>query len=433
MGVNIEVIHGDCLAEIPKLRERGIIIDAVCCDPPYHLLPTQKRFGALNAAPAKHGRDGAMARLSSGFMNSQWDGGDIAFRPETWSEIASIMRPGAFLAAFGGCRTHHRLTCAIEDAGFVIQDCIMFLFGTGFPKRRDMLKPAYEPIVLAYKPGGKRSMQIDECRIETAAPVSRGTTHTRAAPANGDTRNNGKGSGAWEQGRAFTVSDDPMLGRWPANVCHDGSEEVLAAFPQTTASPNHPVRQGGTRGFDVGSDGEKRDGFGVGYGDDGSAARFFFSGTPGSDQRRFHFSSKAQKEDRWGSRHPTIKPVELMKWLVALVCPKDGLLLDPFAGSGTTGVAALATGRDCILIEREASYVADIRERMAHYEGSGRHSLASKARRQQDKPLGGLFEQPYDEVADARGSYDEAVRVIGESVKAGAPVPDFFLSDQNKL
>jgi hypothetical protein len=150
----------------------------------------------------------------------------------------------------------------------------------------------------------------------------------------------------------------------------------------------------------------------------------------GSDQRRFHFSSKAQKEDRWGSRHPTIKPVELMKWLVALVCPKDGLLLDPFAGSGTSGVAALATARDCILIEREASYVADIRERMAHYEGSGRHSLASKARRQQDKPLGGLFERPYDEVADARDSYNEAARVIGERVKAGAPIPDFFLSDR---
>jgi site-specific DNA-methyltransferase (adenine-specific) len=108
-----------------------------------------------------------MKRLSKGFMGKTWDGGDIAFRPETWVTVSSIMRPGAFLVVFGGTRTYHRMACAIEDAGFVIQDCIMWLYGSGFPKRRDMLKPAYEPIVLAYKPGGKRTMQVDECRIGT--------------------------------------------------------------------------------------------------------------------------------------------------------------------------------------------------------------------------------------------------------------------------
>jgi site-specific DNA-methyltransferase (adenine-specific) len=390
--------------------------DAVVTDPPYHLVQISER----SKYPVKYVKDGAMQRLLSGFMGQTWDGGDIAFRPETWATVATILRPGAFLVAFGGTRTYHRLACAIEDGGFVIQDCVMWLFGTGFPKRRDMLKPAYEPIVLAYKPGGKRTMQIDECRIETAAPVSRGTTHTRAAPANGDTRNNGKGSGAWEQGRAFTVSDDPMLGRWPANVCHDGSEEVLAAFPDSAGQLRRTGPEFGekySRGI---------------YGDYGPITEHEPRGDAGS-AARFFWSAKAGAQDRWGSRHPTVKPVELMKWLIPLVTPAGGLFLDPFAGSGTSGVAALATGRDCILIEREASYVADIRERMAHYEGTGRHSLASKARRTQDKPLGGLFEQPYDEVADARGSYDEAVRAVGERVKAGAPVPDFFLGDVNKL
>jgi hypothetical protein len=106
---------------------------------------------------------------------------------------------------------------------------------------------------------------------------------------------------------------------------------------------------------------------GVHFDDSGSAARFFYC-------------AKANARDRWGSRHPTVKPVELMKWLVPFVTPKNGLVLDPFAGSGTTGVAALATGRKAILVERDEAYCADIRERIAHYDGSGRHSLVSRNR-----------------------------------------------------
>jgi DNA modification methylase len=101
---------------------------------------------------------------------------------------------------------------------------------------------------------------------------------------------------------------------------------------------------------------------------------------------RFFYCAKAGPEDRWGSRHPTVKPVELMKWLVQLVTPSGGTLLDPFAGSGTTGVAALATGRTAILIEQDESYIADIRDRIAHSEGAGRHSLAAKARHVKETP-----------------------------------------------
>lgn len=105
----------------------------------------------------------------------------------------------------------------------------------------------------------------------------------------------------------------------------------------------------------------------------GSAARFF-------KECRFWYGGKADADDRFGSHHPTVKPVELLKWLVPLVTPKGGLVLDCFAGSGTTGIAALATGRNAILIEREDAYIADIRERLAHYEGEGRHSLAARNR-----------------------------------------------------
>ena len=153
-----------------------------------------------------------------------------------------------------------------------------------------------------------------------------------------------------------------QLGRWPANLCHDGSDEVLALFPQTTSGHRREDRGiGGIWGAGNGVP------CGPQYGDTGSAARFFFS-------------AKAASEDRWGSRHPTVKPVALMKWLVQLVTPLSGIVLDPFAGSGTTGVAALATGRNAILVERESNWFADIQERIAFYEGEGRHSLAAKAR-----------------------------------------------------
>jgi site-specific DNA-methyltransferase (adenine-specific) len=177
-----------------------------------------------------------------------------------------------------------------------------------------------------------------------------------------------------------------------------------------------PVRQGGTRGFDVGSGGAAREGFGVGYGDAGSAARFFWS-------------SKAGAEDRWGSRHPTVKPIDLIAWLVKLVTPPGGTFLDPFAGSGTAAVAALKTGRNAILIEREAQYVADIKERIGFYEGKGKHSIAAKNRSGEQPNHGPLFNhRPYDPTADAIGSYNDAVRAIGERVRAGEPVPGFFLS-----
>jgi site-specific DNA-methyltransferase (adenine-specific) len=161
-------------------------------------------------------------------------------------------------------------------------------------------------------------------------------------------------------------------GRWPANVIHDGSEEVLRYFPEAdgqqrpiddSAPSSKTANVYGERGRRPGGFGnigaEKGDPRpnGLLYGDAGSAARFFYC-------------AKADADDRLSSKHPTVKPVDLMAYLVKLVTPPGGLVLDPFAGSGTTGMACMREGFQCILIEREAEYVEDIHRRLAHVSGA---------------------------------------------------------------
>jgi len=359
-------------------------------------------------------------------MGQKWDGGDIAFCPETWATAASVLRPGGFLLAFGGTRTYHRLATAIEAGGFVIQDSILDLissdarvqrfvatlapsqvdafsqilddlqpsgslawaFGSGFPKGRSQLKPAFEPIVLAYKPGGKRELQIEESRIQTDEVLIGGAcklwSHYRdSKEPSSDRRYTENG------GTNFAATPGPRggspSGRWPANIAHDGSDEVMQAFAAfgERASGIAVQRNGGGQligGIGIyGGATPGRVAPDAGYTDSGTAARFFFC-------------AKAGAQDRWGGKHPTVKPVELMKWLIPLVTPKGGAVLDCFAGSGTTGIAAMATGRNAILIEKCPEYCADIRERIAHYEGEGRHSLVSKARHRERQPIGGLFD-----------------------------------------
>ena len=360
------------LEVLPLLAMLGVQVDAVVTDPPYHLTSIVKRFGADNAAPAQVGATGAYARASSGFVGKKWDGGDIAFRPETWRLVYDVMKPGAHLVAFGGTRTYHRLACAIEDAGFETRDTVSWLYGTGFPKSHNQqgewrgwgtaLKPACELIVLARKPligtvaanllgHGTGALNIDGCRIGTTkgvpASVSRGTGGS-SLPGSIDhslRREDGTGSG-----------HDPNVVRWPANVIHDGSEEVLAAFPDTpgqqgkaSSNPDSPRtrRVYGAMG--------RADDPTAPRGDSGSAARFFYC-------------AKATKADRIGSKHPTVKPIALIRYLCRLVTPPGGTILDPFAGSGTLAAAAHAEGFNAILVEREAEYITDIQRRIRDVE-----------------------------------------------------------------
>jgi DNA modification methylase len=389
--VSVEILHGDCRDQMFALFERMVQVDSIVTDPPYHLTSIVKRFGAATAAPAKD-RDGAYARQSRGFMGKQWDGGDIAFQASTWRLAFDLLKPGGHLLAFSGTRTYHRMACAIEDAGFEIRDQIGWAYGSGFPKSHDVskaidkaagaarevvgvsqnwrdskrdrekdnrmevrgenaglvtapatdaarqwqgwgtsLKPAWEPIVVARKPligtvaenvlaHGTGALNIDGCRIGTEVVGWGGAKGGSDDPSQSQGRNYRLGEGEAR----------PIAGRWPANLIHDGSEEVLRCFPEIEES----------------------------------AARFFY--TP-----------KADAGDRLGSKHPTVKPVDLMAYLCRLVTPPGGLVLDPFAGSGTTGMACLREGFRAILIEREAEYIADIKRRLAHVKGEDTPLFAS--------------------------------------------------------
>jgi site-specific DNA-methyltransferase (adenine-specific) len=355
--------HADMRDAVPLLTG----IDAVVTDPPYHLTSIVKRFGAANAAPAKD-RDGLYARASKGFMGKQWDGGDVAFRPETWRLVYAALKPGAHLIAFSGTRTYHRMACAIEDAGFEIRDQIGWLYGSGFPKSHNAgngwgtaLKPAWEPIVLARKPligtvaenvlqHGTGAINVDACRV--AGEPTHGSD--RASPANGTI---GRFVDSPSRGVPNAVSS---IGRWPANVIHDGSEEVLAAFPDNLKSGTGSIKKESDKGYRPNAYGAESRPAGtlmVEYGDSGSAARFFYS-------------AKADAGDRLGSKHPTVKPIDLMAYLCRLITPPGGTVLDPFAGSGTTGMAAIREGFKPVLIEREAEYFDDACNRIRHIDGS---------------------------------------------------------------
>jgi site-specific DNA-methyltransferase (adenine-specific) len=410
---SVRVFHGDSRDVLKTFPDNHF--DSVVCDPPYALVSIGKRFGAENAAPAKAGKSGAYARASAGFMGQKWDTGETAFDSEFWVEVMRVLKSGGHLIAFSGTRTYHRLACAIEDAGFEMRDMIAWLYGSGFPKSHDVskgidkaagavregvgtetrqrggsddptqsggrnyrlaggeiditapatdaarqwqgwgtaLKPALEPIVLARKPLGQTvaanvlqhgtgALNIDASRIASSTPVQSSAGST------------GFGSGredGYELGTGAQFSDK---GRWPANVILDGSEEVTGAFPDLGATAGGYTR--GARAEGEWLHAKEAGTHQAGFGDSGSAARFFYS-------------AKADAADRCGSKHPTVKPVDLMAYLVRLVTPPGGLTLDPFAGSGSTGMACLREGFRCVLIEREAEYVADIERRLAHVQG----------------------------------------------------------------
>lgn len=358
------IIRGDCVEVMHNLIADGVRVDAVVTDPPYHLQSIVKRFGSATAAPAQHGTDGAFARASRGFMGQAWDGGDIAFRRSTWRACFDLLPPGGHLVAFGGDRTWHRIACAIEDSGFEIRRSLAWLYGTGMAKSHNVvdlvrksgddageaalwdgwetdLKPALEPIILARKPldgtvaqnvltHGVGGLNVDACRLDTNGE-RRAIIERNAGASDRGTYKPGPAGG-----RQVGETDLP---KWPPNVLRDGSREVRSAFLR----------------FAKGS---------------ASPARFFpsFADAEFQDQLSFHYSGKANADDRRGLPHPTIKPRSLMRWLCRLICPPGGLVLDPFAGSGTTGEAALAEGMRALLIEQEESHFRACAQRLAEVE-----------------------------------------------------------------
>lgn len=363
--MTVTLLQGDCIEVMRGLDAASV--DSCVTDPPYHLASIVKRFGAADAAPAKVGKTGAYKRASRGFMGKKWDGGDIAFRPETWAEVLRVLKPGGHVLAFGSSKGYHRMACAIEDAGFEIRDTIMWLYGTGFPKSHNLdgewdgwgtaLKPAFEPVIMARKPligtveknvltHGTGAINIDASRV----PAEGRPLRVGDYKATADNVYEGRQDGSLMGGSKAVGSTDQ--GRFPANVIHDGSDEVEAGFP------NAPGQLG--RSSTNPETSKTRDIYGaMGHateameprGDSGSASRFFYC-------------AKATKAERAGSKHPTVKPIALMRYLCRLVTPPGGMVLDPFAGTGTTGQAAIEEGFRVTLIEREDEYANDIRNRL---------------------------------------------------------------------
>lgn len=238
------------------------------------------------------------------------------------------------------------------------------------------LKPAWEPIVLARKPltgtvagnvleHGTGALNIDGCRVG-----AEGGTRKEASDEKSETTS----VGGFLNAKAGELVEG--LGRWPANVLHDGSDGVVDGFPETGGGGFPAARGAGG----IGNDGHKgQAGLAARSTDAGSAARFFYS-------------AKADSDDRLGSKHPTVKPLDLMRWLVRLVTPPGGVVLDPFAGTGTTGHAALVEGFSAVLIEREEEYRADIARRM-NLAFAGKVARAPAKSRAIDNDHGPLFSE----------------------------------------
>ena len=385
-----KIINGNCLDEMRKLPANSV--DAIVSDPPYGLE----------------------------FMGNEWDRGVPG--KDFWIEALRVAKPGAYLLAFSGTRTYHRLAAAIEDAGWEVRDIVTWVSSKTFPKSLDVskaidkaagverevvgysrgvtvednqgyggfarggvgivqkgaeipvtkaatdaakqwegwgtaLKPSCEPICMARKPlegtvaetvqkYGTGGINIDGCRVPMGDEYD---------PTKIQRQQNSEGSVKGAFGAASLIGKEiPTYkpgGRWPANLVHDGSPEVISEFP--TDKPGKMVRNrtAGARMFNN-------------NGEDTGYETVEALDDPGGSLARFFYCAKISKADRGeGNDHPTVKPTELMRYLVRLVCAKGGTVLDPFMGSGSTGKGALLENCKFIGIDLNAEYckIADRR------------------------------------------------------------------------
>ena len=388
------IINGDCL-DILKTYPNNHFT-SIITDPPYGL----------------------------SFMGKKWDYEVPSI--EIWKECLRVLKPGGTALIFAGSRTQHRMACNVEDAGFILKDCLMWLYGSGFPKATDIskqldkmagverergekkkdfnkynsinykkenaveyvgrrpkeeigyemlpstpeakqwngykshgLKPAYEPILLAMKPNegsyaqnalkwGVSGLNIDAGRIEGKPR----TTHS-------DGNYKGDGNDLYESGLKTGYHSEGATGRFPANILLD-SESAAILDEQTGVSKSSDTKNliQDDRSNDISYAYKKKYKRCGGYTDKGGASRFFYT-------------AKASKSERnagcENNSHPTVKSLALMKYLIKLVMPpKDGLLLDPFAGSGSTIVAATSLDYDSIGIELEEEYCEMAHKRVSY-------------------------------------------------------------------
>jgi DNA modification methylase len=400
--VNRLLIHGDCFDSLANLPSG--YVDAIVTDPPYGirfmgnawdgqdieaLAETKRRKGTTRPDGLK--RHDGLAFAAGTYDKSLTASLSFQLWTEGWArEALRVLKPGGHMLCFSSTRTYHRMACGVEDAGFEVRDQIGWIFGSGFPKSHNVgqgrgtgLKPAQEPAVLARKPligtvaenvlcFGPGALNIDGCRIEITDTGGRWGSGTRPG---------GFGNVGADKGSSEPNGTRHEAGRWPANIIHDGSEEVLAVFPGTKGGGDIHKRSApktaGVYGAFAGDDRWS------GYGDSGSAARFYYCAKASKAERNAGLDRDPYADHR-GRRmpdgsdcfdgkpsaevkntHPTVKPIKLMRYLCRLITPPGGVVLDPFMGSGTTGIAAKLEGFQFIGIEREAEYMRIAQARIA--------------------------------------------------------------------
>lgn len=401
-----QLLVGDCIDMMRTLPDNSV--DSVVTDPPYGIRFMGKSWdgqdiearAAYRASMPSHasacGPNGGHRSIAA--EAGKYDltpAGMRAFQAFTleWAtECLRVLKPGGHLLSFAAARTYHHMAVGIEMAGFEIRDQIMWVFGSGFPKSHNLkgehegwgtaLKPAHEPICMARKPfpgtvadnvnvHGTGALNIDGCRIHGADAQSTEYSQKRMAP--GHVVND---TGAWKQDAQYTGT--LKAGRWPANLIHDGSDEVVAMFP-AEAGASARVRGTEASAASVGRITGQRDRVeGAFYGDSGSAARFFYCAktsrtdrhegliNPGPQFKMGTTLRKVETTETKGNNHPTVKPTDLMAYLLRLVTPPGGVALDPFMGSGSTGKAAMREGFQFIGCEIDEQYVAIARSRIEH-------------------------------------------------------------------
>jgi site-specific DNA-methyltransferase (adenine-specific) len=257
------------------------------------------------------------------FMNKSWDH-DVPGL-DYWQAIFRVAKPGAFCLAFGGARKFHRLACAIEDAGWLLSDCIGWIYGGGMPKARGRLKPAWNPIIVACK--GVAPLNVEDCRVPPT-----GESRERVGEPSQDRRYTE--SGGTNFAAKPGVRGGSPKGRHPANIIHDGSDEVLAIFPEEAGQAAPLARRSSDKFQNTyGAFKGQEDAAFEPHDDLGSASRFFYCVR----------ASTAERGE--GNDGPCVKPLALMRYLVRLITPPGGIVLDPFMGSGSGGLAALQEDR----------------------------------------------------------------------------------------
>lgn len=336
----MQIYNGNCLDEMKRLFANSV--STIVTDPPYGL----------------------------SFMNKHWDYDVPSI--EIWKEALRVLKPGGHLLSFGGTRTYHRMVVAIEDAGFEIRDQIQWIYGSGFPKSYNIkegyfkgwgssLKPANEPIVVARKPldkgltiannilkYGTGALNIDMSRIESFDPVW-------SVPESGKQSDNimvfkekpGAGSDSMFKNKGGRSGS--TQGRWPANVIFDEEAAALLGKPSRffyVAKASKSERNAGLEGMPAKLNDFQRKTSGL--------STTLIDGV----RQRGNCGQPNQ------NHHPTVKPIKLMEYLIKLVTPPNGIVLDPFMGSGSTGVAAKNLGVNFIGIEMNEEYFEIAKKRL---------------------------------------------------------------------